>query len=147
MTTSQQEKVVALARSLIGKPYKWGATPEEAPEAFDCSSFTQYVLRQVSVAIPRSSILQAADTNGASIVPAPDLSNLLPGDLLFMRGTAGHYNDELFPGRDALIGHVALYVGHGNIVHARSSIRCVGEQPLRELRANPRYAVQIVRRY
>ncbi len=30
MTETQKTKLVELARSLVGKPYKYGATPEEA---------------------------------------------------------------------------------------------------------------------
>ena len=147
MTRTQQEKVAALARSLIGKPYKYGAKPEEAPEVFDCSSFTQYLMKQVGIEIPRSALLQAADPKGAGVVPAPDFSNLEPGDLLFMTGVAGHYDDELFGGVRHYIGHVVMYVGDGNIVHARYSTGMVGEQRLAELVADPRFAIQIVKRH
>ncbi len=98
MTESQQKQIISLARSLIGKPYKYGATPEEAPDVFDCSSFIQYIFKQIGVQIPRVSTFQAADPQGTEIIPSEDLSNLQPGDPIFTRGTIGRYNDELFGG-------------------------------------------------
>jgi peptidoglycan endopeptidase LytE len=147
MTVSQQEKVVALARELIGKPYKWGAAPEEAPEAFDCSSFVQYLFKQVGIELPRVSFFQGADTNGAEIIPASDYANLEPGDLIFTRGTVGRYKDEMFGGRPVAIGHVALYIGNGRIVHSRHRLGGVTEQPLNELTTEPNHAITLVKRF
>ncbi|MFH1192851.1 MAG: C40 family peptidase [Candidatus Jorgensenbacteria bacterium] len=117
MTDAQKIKIVALARSLIGKPYKYGAAPEEAPEHFDCSSFIQYIFKQIRIELPRSSILQA------DCGEAVDFENREPGDLLFFRGTQGFYNARFPQG----IGHVALYLGGGKIIHATS--RRIQEQP------------------
>lgn len=123
MTKAQKEKLVATARNLIGKPYKYGAAPEEAPDYFDCSSFTQYIFKQIGVELPRSSILQAADPQGREIVPIDDFSNLETGDLIFFHGTHGHYSLRFPHG----IGHVVLYLGNGKIVHAAS--HRIQEQP------------------
>ena len=147
MTLDQQQKMVTLARSLIGRPYKYGATPEEAPNCFDCSSFTQYLFKQAGIDIPRSSILQAADPNGTEIVPTADFGNLEPGDLLFMRGTRGFYRDWMFPGREIYIGHVVLYIGDGKIIHPRESKHSVAEQDLLDLVRDPKFSVVLVKRH
>ena len=34
-----RKKLVELAKKNLGKPYKYGAKPEEVPEIFDCSCF------------------------------------------------------------------------------------------------------------
>lgn len=114
--SENQEKLLEIAESLIGTPYKYAAKPEEIPQALDCSSFTQEVYKRIGVEIPRSTILQAANA-GTEIQPG---DNFEPGDLLFFRGSRGHYNDELFPNRQIYIGHVAIYKGEGKAIHASS---------------------------
>jgi len=110
MTQEQKSKLVALAKGLVGKPYKYGAKPEEAPEFFDCSSFTQYLFKQTGIEIPRSTILQA--NQGQAV----ELEKIEPGDLLFFHGTQGFYNVRWPQG----IGHVVLCIGDGKTIHAAS---------------------------
>lgn len=119
MTQEQKTMLVEISKSLVGKPYQYGSGPEKAPEIFDCSSFTQYVFQQIGIQIPRSSILQAADTNGQEIPVDTVVSKLEVGDLLFMRSDRGNYYDELFGNRKIQIGHVVLYIGNGEIIQAR----------------------------
>ena len=69
MTDQQKKKLVSIAETVLGKPYHYGAKPEEAPETFDCSSFTQYLFKQIGIELPRSTILQAGDPQGREIVP------------------------------------------------------------------------------
>ena len=107
---SEVEQLIGIAKSLIGKPYKYGAKMEDAPNFFDCSLFTQYVFKQIGVDLPRSTILQAE--YGAET----DLENIKPGDLLFFHGERGFYNKKFPQG----IGHVALYTGGGKTIHAAS---------------------------
>ncbi|MDO8469717.1 MAG: C40 family peptidase [bacterium] len=150
MTTDQQRKIVSIARSFIGVPYKYGATPEEAPRTFDCSSFTQYCMKQVGINIPRSSILQGADAGGVEIELAQNYSNLEPGDLVFFRGQRGYYHDSLFPGRElTYIGHVGIYAGNGNIVHCHHIHKDSGvhEESIERLSRDPRYCPALVRRF
>lgn len=147
MTEAQKQKLVSLARELAGKPYRYGAAPEEAPNVFDCSSFAQYLFGQVGIELPRSSILQAGDQKGAAIEPRPDFSNLEPGDLIFSRGAVGHYRDELFAGKPMDIGHVAIYLGEGRIVHAREKFGGVKEQSLAELHTEPKYQIVLIKRF
>jgi peptidoglycan endopeptidase LytE len=131
----------------VGKPYKYGATPEEAPECFDCSSFIQYVFKQIGIELPRSSILQAADAHGEEIAPNPALSNLEVGDVLFARGRRGHYNDDLFGGRQITIGHVGIYLGNGEIIHSRHKLGGVSIQDLATFTAEPHDCVVMVKRF
>lgn len=75
----------------VGQPYRRGGN---APGGFDCSGLTQWAYAQAGVSLPRTSGAQSGF--GTSISRA-DLS---PGDLI-------HWP-----------GHVAMYVGNGNVVHA-----------------------------
>jgi peptidoglycan endopeptidase LytE len=147
MTETQKENLVSLARGLVGKPYKYGATLEEAPDYFDCSSLIQYLFKRTGIELPRSSILQATDAKGKEIAPSPDFSNLEAGDLIFTRGTKGRYDDELFGGRKISIGHVAVYAGDGDAFHSRRRLGGVTLQPLKELLSEPNYEIVLIKRF
>ena len=147
MTDQQKKKLVSIAETVLGKPYHYGAKPEEAPETFDCSSFTQYLFKQIGIELPRSTILQAGDPQGREIVPEQNFENLEIGDLLFMRGARGYYNDVLFPSRAVYIGHVGVYVGNGELFHASSANGGVVKQKLSEVTRKPHYEVVLVKRF
>ena len=140
----KRRKVVEVARSFLGTPYKYGAYAEESaerPTGFDCSSFVQHVFKHVDIDLPRSSILQA--TQGKEI---SNESELLPGDLLFFEGTRGHYNYELFGGKKIYIGHVGIYIGNGKMIHAAGGAHNqVIEHTLDEL-PRPLYHTVIMKR-
>jgi len=104
-------KLIAIAKSLAGQPYKYGAKPSEAPRFFDCSNFIQYVFKKVGCDLPRSTILQAE--KGQKV---KNIKNIKPGDLIFLHGTSGHYNKKFPMG----IGHVVMYLGDKKIIHASS---------------------------
>ncbi|MGW1881707.1 NlpC/P60 family protein [Streptomyces sp. NPDC001970] len=82
------------ARSVVGKPYIWGAN---GPGAFDCSGLTQWAYAQAGVGLPRTS--QAQRYAGRQV----PLSEARPGDLVTYRSDASH---------------VGMYVGNGQVVHA-----------------------------
>lgn len=148
MSTEQREKIVEITKKLIGAPYKYGASLDEAPKFFDCSSLTQYIFKKVGVEIPRSSILQAADKNGKEIIPDETYSNLEIGDLLFMRGSRGYYNDELFDGREIYIGHVGIYIGNGEIVHANGNKKKkVIKQKIRPIKKAEKNKIILIKRF
>lgn len=119
-----QKEILEIARSLLGTPYKYAAQLEEIPKALDCSSFTQEAYKRIHIKIPRSTILQAA--HAGTEIPLTDA--LEEGDLLFFRGSKGHYNDELFPNRQIYIGHVAVYEGGGKAIHASSPQGVIEEE-------------------
>ena len=84
--------IVAYAKKYLGCKYKYGAT---GPKTFDCSGFTQYVYKHFGYSISRTSSSQRSD--GKVIKSKSDLQL---GDIV------------CFP------GHVGLYVGGGNFIHA-----------------------------
>lgn len=105
--TVQIKNILSDATSYIGAPYKFGATLAEAPNRFDCSSFTQYVFGNNGVELPRVSRDQASKG-----VPV-STSNLKAGDLMFFT-----MNDTYTDGR---VAHVGIYMGDGNMIHASTS--------------------------
>lgn len=109
---NQQETLIKEALSHEGVPYKYGAKMNEAPEVFDCSGFMKYCYQQIGHDIPRSTIEQA-EFAGQTV---EDITQLEPGDLLFLHGERGHYNKTFPQG----IGHVVMYVGDNKVVHAAS---------------------------
>lgn len=147
MTKKQKTKICLLAKSLVGKPYKYGAKAEEAPNYFDCSSLTQYLYKQIGIELPRSSILQATDPKGKAVTLKKNFSNLEIGDLLFMRGVQGYYNDEAFKNKKIYIGHVAMYLGSGQVIHARNKLKGVTIQKLKDVVAKPNYKITFVKRF
>lgn len=101
-----REKIVFLVDKYMGVPYKFGASvSKDAPEAFDCSSFTAYLYAQAGIAIPR--ICNDQFKFGKEI-PEPEA---LPGDLVFFKSS----RDDIPP--DA-VGHNGIYVGNGEFIHA-----------------------------
>ncbi|MDO8430229.1 MAG: C40 family peptidase [bacterium] len=132
---SNQEQILNIARSLIGTPYKYAAKSEDMPKALDCSSFTQYAYKQIGIDIERSTILQASRAGkeinvNPSASSGQQISNLQIGDLLFFRGSKGHYEDSLFGGRTIYIGHVALYAGSNSLIHGSSKQGKITEENL-----------------
>lgn len=104
--TILRERVLDQAVEYIGAGYKFGATLDEAPHLFDCSSYTQLVFKQNGVDIPRVSRDQA--TVGRYV------ENLQPGDLMFFT------DRELYS--DGRVGHVGIYMGDGMMIHASTSL-------------------------
>lgn len=89
-------------KAYIGTPYKYGATPGST-DAFDCSSFTQYIFKNFKVWLPRTSAAQA------SMGTTVDKGSLSVGDLVF------------FKTNGKSISHVAIYAGSNKIIHSSSS--------------------------
>lgn len=112
------ERILSLAVSLEGKPYKLGASVRnDAPESFDCSSFISWLCAQSGISAPRVSVDQYA---WGSVVSKDELA---PGDLVFANTGQGHIwfeTKEYMPHTPVPEGvdHVGLYVGEGAIVHA-----------------------------
>ncbi len=93
------DDVIAVGKKFMGVRYLYGAESDRT-DAFDCSSFTQYVFNQNGISIPRSSRQQA---QVGVYVPK---SQLQAGDLIFSDTN-----------RDGVINHVSLYIGDGKILH------------------------------
>lgn len=145
MTAQEKiDQLIKLAHDQIGKPYQYGAT-EGSTEAFDCSSFIQYLFQQIGISLPRSALLQAGQSNGQELI-FDQINNFQAGDLVFMRSDAGHYRDDLFAGRAIDIGHVALIIGPDEIIHAKSGHGVI-KQKLSELISNPHYQIVFAKRF
>lgn len=91
------QQIADFAVQFVGNPYVYGGT--SLTDGADCSGFTQSVFANFGISISRT-----ADSQSYGGTPV-DMGSLLPGDLLF-------YSDGGY------IGHVALYIGGGQIVHA-----------------------------
>lgn len=85
--------VAEYALQFVGNPYKWGGT--SLTSGADCSGFVMSVYANFGVSLPHSS--KADRTQGSAV---DGLENAQPGDLI------------------CYSGHVALYIGDGQIVHA-----------------------------
>ena len=101
MTSTKRQEIVNYALQFVGNPYVYGGT--SLTNGTDCSGFTMSVYAHFGYGLPRTA---AAQMQGLSSV---DLSSIQPGDLLFYRG------------KDGSIGHVTMYIGGGQVVHASSS--------------------------
>lgn len=97
-----RKELVEYALTFVGGTYKWGGN--SLTEGVDCSGFTQQIFAKYNVSLSRCSYEQAC--NGVEI----SFSQLQPGDLLF------YYDSKL-----ERIGHVAIYIGDDQIVHAKST--------------------------
>lgn len=98
--SSLRSRIVNYALQFVGNPYVWGGT--SLTRGTDCSGFTQSVLRNFGISIPRVSRDQARTGR------AVNSSQMRPGDLIFYTNSSGTIN------------HVAMYIGNGQVVHAAS---------------------------
>jgi peptidoglycan DL-endopeptidase CwlO len=98
------ERVVQLARKQVGVPYVWGGA---SPSGFDCSGLVMWVYGRVGVTLPHNAA--ALYAVGRAVKGEPR-----PGDLVFFSG----------------LGHVGLYIGHGQMIHAPQSGRNVEVQDI-----------------
>jgi peptidoglycan DL-endopeptidase CwlO len=94
-TATEADKAVEFAYDQLGCPYVYGGTGP-CKLGFDCSGLVQAAWAFAGVAIPRDTFEQWA------ALPHIPMSSIQPGDLIF-------YNGE---------GHVAMYVGGGDIIDA-----------------------------
>lgn len=92
--------VASYAGQFVGNPYVYGGT--SLTNGADCSGFTQSVFANFGISIPRTAAAQAS--SGTPV----DLSEIQAGDLLFYYGDSG-------------IGHVTIYMGNGQVVHASNA--------------------------
>jgi len=92
------DQMIALANKFLGVTYTWGGS---SSFGFDCSGFTQTLVRQRGLIMPRDADVQAAWSG----VVAVERKDLQPGDLLFFGESASH------------IKHTGMYIGNGEFIH------------------------------
>ncbi len=85
--------VVGVAMSQLGTPYVWGGA---SPGGFDCSGLVMWSYAQLGVSLPHSTY--ALFAMGVPV----SRDQLEPGDLVFFDG----------------VGHVGIYIGGGQFIHA-----------------------------
>lgn len=89
---------IELAKRFLGIPYLWGGS---SSFGFDCSGFTQMLVRARGITMPRDADQQAAWDGVASV----ERKHLKPGDLLF------------FGSSPKEITHTGMYIGDGQFIH------------------------------
>lgn len=115
------QKVIEIAKRYLGIPYRRNARFYQAPEIFNCSTFTRFVYEKVGKNLPKKAVTQAS--RGRKIKP----KNIKPCDLVFIRGSKGYYNKEFPDG----VGHVGIYCGNDKIISARGRYKKVVEEKLK----------------
>lgn len=95
------DQVVAFARAQLGKPYVYGGN---GPNSYDCSGLSKAAYASAGINIARRAADQYRTLQHVS------MDSLQLGDLVFF------YMDENGPGTGA--GHVGIYIGDGNVIHA-----------------------------
>jgi cell wall-associated NlpC family hydrolase len=91
---SRNAQAVSIALRYLGVPYVWGGA---SPSGFDCSGLASYVYAQLGVSVPHYT--------GAIWAKFPRVApgDLQPGDMVFFH---------------ADLGHMGIYMGNGQFVHA-----------------------------
>lgn len=97
--TGKAGNIIAEAKKWVGTPYVWGGS---GPLGFDCSGFTQYVMKKFGVDLPRVSYQQA---NGGKRV---GMNELQAGDLVAWDNSSRNNGAD----------HIAIYIGDGMVIHA-----------------------------
>lgn len=95
------EAIASYAQQYVGYSYVYGGT---TPSGFDCTGFAYYVFNQCGIPLSRSCSVQSR--SGVAV----SRDELEPGDLILFNN-----------GGNGTIGHVGIYIGGGNIVHAENS--------------------------
>ncbi|MFH1402441.1 MAG: phenylalanine--tRNA ligase beta subunit-related protein [Patescibacteria group bacterium] len=155
------DKILALAETFAGVPYKYGASVSyDAPRFFDCSSFTAYLFAQAGIAIPRISIDQYfwGDEVGEN--------DLRAGDLVFVKHSLDNSEEKSFrrisDGKMVKqkvihtksqlgeritqgVDHLGLYLGDGKIIFA-SGVDFAGKVVIENLNKSESFETIIGRR-
>jgi cell wall-associated NlpC family hydrolase len=110
---------VRFALGELGKPYVWGA---EGPNSYDCSGLMLASYQSVGETLPRVAADQYFGTRDMLVTRSRSVAQrgLLPGDLVFFNSGPGWQS----------IGHVGMYIGNGQMVHAPNSRTVVKVSPV-----------------
>jgi len=98
---------IAAAKTALGTPYDYGGpcvAPFTGSNGCDCSSLVQMAWKAAGVNLPRTTFEQVD-----SGTPVASVSDLAPGDLLFVPGSDGTASQP---------GHVGMYIGNNEVIQA-----------------------------
>lgn len=98
--STKGDAIVTTAKKYLGTPYVWGGT---SPSGFDCSGLVYYVYKENGYTINRTSA--TIYNNGVAV----ERENLQTGDVICFTNSAG-----------TAVGHVGIYIGDGQFIHASS---------------------------
>lgn len=105
-TLAKEQAVLAVARSKLGTPYRWGHNEDRGQYGFDCSNFTAYVYHHaLGYKMSGASLVQARRIGW--VVPK---SQMRPGDLLIFENGK----------------HVGIYAGNGKMIEEGGGLGKVG---------------------
>jgi cell wall-associated NlpC family hydrolase len=99
-----RDAIVRQAKELMGIPYLWGGN---STKGLDCSGFTCTVFKSQGYQLPRDANMQVLQ--GEEIMPDPDFSNILAGDLIFF-------------GSPDRITHVGICLGGSYFIHSSDDV-------------------------
>jgi len=102
---SGAQAAVEFARAQLGEPYSYGGN---GPDVWDCSGLMVAAASAGGVSLPRTTYQQINSGRSVSV------DSLLPGDLVFANG----------------VGHVGMFIGNGQIIHAPRAGEVVRISPL-----------------
>ena len=94
-----RQQIIDYAAQFLGCKYVYGGN---TPSGFDCSGYVKYVFKHFGVELTRTSASQYSTSVRIK------KSELKIGDLVFFSQTAG----------SSKVGHVGIYVGGGQFIHA-----------------------------
>lgn len=98
---SQQQKIIAVAKAQLGKPYRYGGKSPKT--GFDCSGLINFSYKKAGLSIPRTTLQLYRDAYPVK------RSKLKKGDLVF------------FKINKRKISHVGLYLGNNKFIHSPSA--------------------------
>lgn len=118
------DAIVAAAQHYLGTPYSWGGGDITGPTlgiytspgldgtntvGFDCSGLVLFAVHNATgIQLPRTADDQGHDPRGHAV--PRDFSQMLPGDVVAF--------SEDGSGRRGTFGHIGIYIGDGQMIHA-----------------------------
>lgn len=98
-TAPPGERVAAIARSAVGRPYRWGGMSPES--GFDCTGFVLWVFSHLGINLPHN------ETGQLYAGPRVGADDLEMGDIVVFKNTY-----------KAGPSHTGIYLGDGKFIHA-----------------------------